>query len=101
MTNRGKRTFAAFASAILLAASALIATPVSAQSGGGEYVYYNCNDPTTGSTGGYYGSGYGCCEYDPWLEGWYRRYSWGYESCTPPWEAPEPPSLEPAAPSGR
>lgn len=50
MTNRGKRTFAAFASSILLAASALIATPASAQESpepAGNY-NYQCYDITGG-----------------------------------------------------
>lgn len=104
--NRMKRLFATFAASISLAASGLATAPASAQSGGGgDYIYYNCNDPTTGSTGGYYGSGYGCCQYDEAWGGWYIMYVTHWEPCNPyTYNSPEPddrPSLEAREPAGQ
>lgn len=103
-----KKLFATFAASTLLAASALVAAPASAQTGPAseDNYYYSCYDITSGSPGGYpygYGSGYGCCEYDEAWGGWYRNYSWGREYCEPPYQAPESPdrpsqeATEPAA----
>jgi hypothetical protein len=108
MLNGMKKLFATFAASTLLAASALVAAPASAQTGPAtaDNYYYGCDDITTGGTGGYgypYGGyGYGCCEYDEAWSGWYRNYSWGREACDPPYQAPEtPPSQETTEPAGQ
>lgn len=102
MTTRAKRTFAAFASSILLAASPLIAAPASAQESPEPVNNYNyqCYDVNGGGGPYPYGAGgYGCCQYDEAWGGWYIMYVTHWEPCNPyVYYSPEPgdrPSLEP------
>jgi hypothetical protein len=104
MSNR-RRSFAAFAASIALAAAGLGATPAPAQTGGGSGEnYYGCNDPTSSGGYGSYPWGYGCCQYDVYSGGWYRMYVTHWEPCTGPYgQSSEEPddraSEEPAEPS--
>ncbi|HEY0132020.1 MAG TPA: hypothetical protein VGB57_11510 [Allosphingosinicella sp.] len=93
MLNGMKRLFATFAASTLLAASALVATPASAQTGGGGGPdrCYAVNSP------------YDCCEYIEEWGGWYRFYVWGMEPCNAYWAPVEPdgPSQEPPESPGQ
>jgi hypothetical protein len=91
------------ASSILMAASALVATPASAQAGGGTGYddYPGCID-ITGNPNPY---AYGCCRYEEEWGGWYRNLVTHREPCTGPYgQAPDEPddriSQESTATSG-
>ncbi len=90
MLNGRQKVVARIASSILLAASALVATPAPAQTGGGtdsEYDWYCCS---ASGCGYYYQTGYGvsCC-YWAGYAWWDNNAHWGLEPCTlPMFQAP-------------
>jgi len=104
MSNGRKRLFAAFAGAVLAAASLTpaVAAPAPADTsvGAEENYPYGCHDITTGGYG--YGYGQGCCHYDEAWGGWYIMYATHWEPCTPPYGAPaDGASHESAEPAGQ
>lgn len=91
MSNGRKKLSATFASAILVAASALVATPAPAQYGPGpvsEPYCCNVNGCGWGTLSGP-GWGYDCCYYDGYR--WYSLHVWGTDDCYiyPPYQSPD------------
>lgn len=106
MKNGMKRIFATFAASTLLAASALVAAPASAQTGGGPGDPYGCYDIasynqcchytyTYDHTGNYI---YQCCYYYYYAGGPPECYSVYYQPSEDPAHRP---SQEPTEPAGQ
>lgn len=103
MMNGMKRLFATFAASTLLAASALVATPASAQASGDNSGGYDddCREDISGG-GNQFPTPYGCCRYEEAWGGWFIMMVTHMEPCSryPIYSSPEP-LEETAEPAGQ
>ncbi len=101
--NGMKRLFAPFAAATLLAASSLIATSASAQTGdgAGDDYYDDCREDISGG-GNQFPTPYGCCRYEEAWGGWFISLVTHMQPCSryEIYSSPEP-AKGPAEPAGQ
>lgn len=102
MMNGMKRLFATFAASTLLAASALAATPASAQASGGDPDYYDDCREDIGGGGNQFPTPYGCCRYEEAWGGWFIMMVTHMQPCSryDIYQSPEP-VKETAEPAGQ